>query len=58
VLWAKKAKQEHDAFAEVLREEGVQVHYFGAAPGETLERPEGRAFVLDRVCTPELLAPT
>jgi arginine deiminase len=57
VLWAKRAKQEHDAFAEVLRDEGVQVHYFGQLLGETLERPEGRAFVLDRVCTPELLGP-
>jgi arginine deiminase len=57
VLWAKKAKEEHDAFAEVLREAGVQVHYFGQLLGETLERPEGRAFVLDRICTPELLGP-
>ena len=27
VMWAKKAKEEHDAFAEALREKGVQVHY-------------------------------
>src|SRR5579859_5771293 len=57
VLWAKKAKEEHDAFAETLRDRGVRVHYFGQLLGETLELPEGRAFVLDRVCTPELLGP-
>ena len=57
VLWAKKAKQEHDAFAEALREKGVRVHYFGQLLGETLELPEGRAFVLDRLCTPEMLGP-
>jgi arginine deiminase len=57
VLWAKRAKEEHDAFAEVLRDRGVQVHYFGQLLGETLELPEGRAFVLDRICTPELLGP-
>jgi len=57
VLWAKRAKEEHDAFAEALRERGVRVHYFGQLLGETLERPEGRAFVLDRLCTPELLGP-
>ena len=57
VLWAKKAKEEHDAFAEVLREKGVRVHYFGQLLGETLELPEGRAFVLDRLCTPEMLGP-
>ena len=57
VLWASKAKEEHDAFAEVLRDQGVQVHYFGQLLAETLELPEGRAFVLDRVCTPEILGP-
>ena len=57
VLWAKRAKEEHDAFAEVLRDKGVRVHYFGQLLGQTLELPEGRAFVLDRVCTPEQLGP-
>ena len=57
VMWAKKAKEEHDAFAEALREKGVRVHYFGQLLGETLGLPEGRAFVLDRLCTPELLGP-
>jgi arginine deiminase len=57
VLWAKKAKEEHDAFAEALRDKGVQVHYFGQLLGETLALPEGRAFILDRLCTPEMLGP-
>ena len=57
VLWAKKAKEEHDVFAETLRDRGVQVHYFGQLLAETLEVPEGRAFVLDRVCTPEIAGP-
>jgi arginine deiminase len=25
VLWAKKAKEEHDVFAEILRDQGVRV---------------------------------
>ena len=58
VLWAKKAKEEHDVFAETLRDNGVRVHYFGQLLAETLELPEGREFVLDRVCTPEVLGPT
>jgi arginine deiminase len=57
VLWASKAKEEHDAFAEILRDHGVRVHYFGQLLAETLELNEGREFVLDRVCTPELLGP-
>src|SRR5277367_4790582 len=57
VLWAKKAKEEHDVFAETLRDRGVLVHYFGQLLAQALELPEGRAFVLDRVCTPEVAGP-
>ena len=29
VMWAAKAKEQHDVFAEALRDKGVQVHYYG-----------------------------
>jgi len=58
VMWAAKAKEEHDAFAEALREKGVVVHHYGKLLAETLELPEGRSFVLDRVCTDEILGPS
>ena len=58
VMWAKKAKEEHDAFAEALRDKGVGVHYYGQLLAETLEIPDGRDFVLDRLCTPEILGPS
>jgi arginine deiminase len=58
VMWAKKAKEEHDAFAEALRDKGVQVHLYGRLLAETLDLPDGRDFVLDRVCTPENLGPS
>ena len=58
VMWAAKAKEEHDAFAEALREKGVAVHHYGRLLAETLELPEGRSFVLDRVCTEEILGPS
>src|ERR1700759_2968617 len=57
VLWASRAKEEHDVFAELLRDQGVRVHYFGQLLAQTLELPKGRAFVLDRLCTPELAGP-
>ncbi len=57
VLWAKRAKEEHDVFAETLRDAGVTVHYFGDLLAQTLEIPAGRQFVLDRVCTPEMAGP-
>jgi len=58
VMWASKAKEEHDAFAEALRAKGVTVHHYGRLLAETLELPDGRAFVLDRLCTPENLGPS
>jgi len=58
VMWASKAKEEHDAFAEKLRDKGVTVHYYSQLLAETLDVPAGRAFVLDRVCTPEILGPS
>jgi arginine deiminase len=58
VVWASKAKEEHDAFAAALRDKGVLVHYYGQLLAETLDLPAGRAFVLDRLCTPALLGPS
>jgi arginine deiminase len=56
-MWARRAKEEHDVFAETLRDRGVTVHYFGQLLAEALDLPAGREFVLDRVCTPEFLGP-
>ena len=58
VLWAGRAREEHDAFAAVLRGRGVRVHYFGQLLAQTLEVPAGRTFVLDRLCVPEMLGPS
>jgi arginine deiminase len=58
VMWAKRAREEHDAFAEALRDKGVQVHLYGRLLAETLDLPDGRDFVLDRVCTPENFGPS
>ncbi len=57
VLWASKANEEHDVFAQILLDNGVLVHYFGQLLAQTLDLPAGREFVLDRVCTPEFLGP-
>ena len=58
VLWASKAQEEHDVFAGVMRDRGIIVHHTGTLLAEALALPEARSFVLDRVCTPELLGPT
>ena len=58
VMWASKAREEHDAFADVLRGRGVRVHHFGQLLTETLLVPEGRAYVLDQICTRRWRAPS
>jgi arginine deiminase len=57
VMWAKKAREEHDAFAQELRDKGVQVLYYGELLADTLEMSKGRSFVLDRLCTSEMVGP-
>ncbi|WP_432247376.1 arginine deiminase [Streptomyces sanyensis] len=49
VLWVRRARQEHDGFADVLRDRGVEVHLFGDLLRESLDLPAARALVLDRV---------
>ncbi|MBR7678448.1 arginine deiminase, partial [Streptomyces daliensis] len=49
VLWVRRARQEHDALADALRDRGIAVHLFGELLGETLAIPAARALVLDRV---------
>ncbi|KOG56299.1 arginine deiminase [Streptomyces griseoflavus] len=49
VLWVKRAREEHDAFADTLRDRGVRVHYLGDLLTEVLGKPAARALVHDRV---------
>jgi arginine deiminase len=57
VLWVAEAQAEHDAFAAVLRERGVVVHYYAELFAQTLEIPEARGYVLDRIFDPRLHGP-
>src|ERR1700689_500758 len=57
VLWASRAQDEHDAFADVLRSRGVVVHYYGDLPAQHLEVPEARGYILDRVFDPRWHGP-
>ena len=58
VLWAEKAREEHDVFTQVLRDQGVTVHHFADLFAQTLALPDTKAFVLDRVCTVHRVGPT
>ena len=58
ILWVKRAREEHDAFAQALRDRGVRVHYFADLLTQVLENPEARSWVLDRVITDDTVGPT
>ena len=47
VLWVKHAKQEHDGFAESLRDLDVKVHLLDRLLRETVALPEARKHILD-----------
>lgn len=47
VLWVKKARQEHDAFVDALRERAVTVLDFGTMLAETVALPDAREWLLD-----------
>ncbi|NXY94013.1 arginine deiminase [Streptomyces sp. BR123] len=49
VLWVKRAREEHDAFADALRDRGVRVHLLADLLTETLAALDARRLVLDRV---------
>jgi arginine deiminase len=57
VLWVAEAQAEHDAFAAALRARGTKVHYYAELLAETMQIPEARQYVLDRVFDPRRHGP-
>jgi arginine deiminase len=51
VMWVRRAREDHDVFADVLRERGVEVLYLHEMLAEVLDQPEGRRWVLDERVT-------
>ncbi len=49
VLWAQRAREEHDAFVQKLLDKGVRVHHFADLLAQTLAIDVARDFVLERV---------
>lgn len=57
VLWVKRASEQHDAFAALLRSRGVDVVYLEELLTQTLAQADARKWVLDRSVTPQTLGP-
>ena len=53
VIWVRRARQEFDAFVDVMRSEGVEVLLFHELLAQTLAIPEARQWVLERRLRPE-----
>jgi arginine deiminase len=51
VLWVRRARQQHDAFADLMRDRGAEVVYLEDLLTETLVDREARRWVLDRAVT-------
>jgi arginine deiminase len=58
ILWARRAQEEHDAFAQALRDRGVIVYLFAELLSEVLENPHARTWVLDRTFTEDSVGHT
>src|SRR5690348_11077007 len=57
VLWAERAREEHDAFAAVLERHGVAVHLFSTLLAEALDVPGARDFLAERLATATRFGP-
>jgi arginine deiminase len=57
VLWVARAQEEHDRFADLLRERGVVVHLFGELLRTAVEIPEARKHILDRIFDDRVYGP-
>ncbi|MDQ2782537.1 MAG: arginine deiminase [Actinomycetota bacterium] len=57
VMWASRAKEEHDLFAGQLRSHGVVVHEFSQLLAEALDAPGAREFLQERLITATRFGP-
>jgi arginine deiminase len=57
VMWAHRAREEHDAFVAQLEREGVIVHLFAELLAVALDPPGAREFVQDRLTTATRFGP-
>jgi arginine deiminase len=57
VMWADRARQEHDAFVGQLRECDVTVHYFHDLLTTALDAPGARRFLQERLTTATRFGP-
>ncbi len=55
--WVARAQEEHDAFADALRQRGVEVLYLSELLADTLEVPAARHEAVDTAVAPTVVGP-
>ena len=56
-MWVQRAREEHDAFVQKLRDKGVRVHLFGQLLAQALDQPGAREFLQDELTTATRFGP-
>src|SRR5688572_19385088 len=57
VMWADRAREEHDAFVGQLEAQDVVVHHFARLLSEALDQPGAREFLQERLTTATRFGP-
>jgi len=57
VMWAQRAREEHDAFVQKLRDKGVTVHLFQGLLAEAIDQPGAREFLQEHFVTATRFGP-
>jgi arginine deiminase len=57
VMWAERAREEHDAFVAQMTDRGIVVHQFATLLAEALDEPGAREFVQDTLTTATQFGP-
>lgn len=57
VLWVRKARQEHDAFVDLMEDRGVEVFYLQELLAEALESEEARRQAVELAFTSRVVGP-
>ena len=57
VMWGQRAREEHDAFAQKLRDKGVTVHLFQELLEQALDVPGAREFIQEELTTATRFGP-
>lgn len=57
VMWAERAREEHDGFVAQLEARGVVVHRFAELLAQALDQPGAREFLQDRLTTATRFGP-